>query len=70
MRFAQESRRCAVILGNGSNILAADGWISMVAVKTCFDNPEIELHDDVIRAGSGVTLSKLAMTARKTLFRT
>ena len=54
-----------LILGNGSNILAADGWISRIAVKTDQSNSDTVCSDDIIWAGSGVLLSRLTMTAQK-----
>ena len=54
-----------LILGNGSNILAADGWISRIAVKTDEGNSDTVRNGDIIWAGSGVLLSRLSMTAQR-----
>jgi UDP-N-acetylmuramate dehydrogenase len=54
-----------LILGNGSNILASDERISSVAVKTYDGNADILLYDNILWAGSGTLLSKLALAAQK-----
>jgi UDP-N-acetylmuramate dehydrogenase len=54
----------AVVLGGGSNILAADEGVSFPVIRTTGVN-HIEFDGDTIRAGCGVLLPELSRAAAK-----
>ncbi len=51
-----------IILGRGSNVLFADGELSLAVVSSCGLN-EITAEGDIISAGAGAPLSKIAAAA-------
>ncbi|NLL37970.1 MAG: UDP-N-acetylmuramate dehydrogenase [Clostridiales bacterium] len=54
-----------IIIGNGSNILASDGRIASIAVKTHDGLSQVTFCDDTCFAESGMLLSRLAVNAQK-----
>lgn len=54
-----------LIIGNGSNILASDGRIDSVAVKTFDGLSRADFSGDTCFAESGMLLSRLALSAQK-----
>lgn len=51
------------IHGNGSNVLFADGGYRGVIINIGQSMSEIQIEDNIIKAGAGITLSKLASVA-------
>ena len=54
-----------LIIGKGSNILASDGRIASIAVKTFDGLSEMVFSDDTCFAESGMLLSRLAVNAQR-----
>lgn len=51
------------LLGNGSNVLASDDGFRGVIIKLCGEFLEANVEGNVIKAGAGITLTKLANIA-------
>ena len=55
-----------LVIGNGTNLLVSDEPMDMFVIKTCDGMGEAELLDETtLRAGAGITLSRLAVFARE-----
>lgn len=63
LKIVNENNAPLHIIGNGSNILFTDEGISGIVIKLQFD--EINIENDVLEVGSGVSIAKLAMVALK-----
>jgi len=64
-RILREASIAPLLIGNGSNLLAADGPIDAIAVKTCDSMSAVDrLAGDGIYAPAGMLLSRVATFAR------
>jgi len=64
-RVLREARVRPLLIGNGSNLLAADGPIDRIAIKTQgASRIEVESGGEGIYASSGASLSRIATFAR------
>ena len=61
--FAKEENTDFFLLGNGSNVLASDAGFRGIVIKLGGDFLEAIVEGDIIKAGAGVTLTKLANAA-------
>lgn len=54
-----------LVIGNGTNLLVSDEALDIFVIKTCDGMGQAELLDEnTLRAGAGITLSRLAVFAR------
>jgi UDP-N-acetylmuramate dehydrogenase len=58
--FAKEENIDYFLLGNGSNVLASDEGFRGIIIKLGGDFLEATVDGEIIKAGAGITLSKLA----------
>ena len=58
MKIVNEKNIPLYIIGNGSNILFTDEGVEGVVIKLEFD--EININDEEVEVGSGITLGKLS----------
>ena len=65
LELAEEKDWPVLLLGNGSNLLAADGGIDLLAVCTGRMDQIERAGEHVIRAGAGVSLARLASFAMR-----
>lgn len=63
IRLARDSGIRTLVIGNGTNLLVSDKPMDMLVIKTNDGLSNITLNDNVITAGSGILLSKLAVFA-------
>ena len=61
--FAKEENTDFFLLGNGSNVLASDKGFRGIIIKLGGEFLEAIVEGDIIKAGAGVTLTKLANAA-------
>ena len=64
MRFAQACGARPLVIGNGSNLLVADEGLDRLVVNTSAMN-QITREEDLLTAGAGVSLARLADFACK-----
>ena len=67
LQYAKNNEIPITIIGNGTNLLVKDGGIRGIVIRLDFKNIEIIKKDNktIIKAGSGVTLAKLATIAKE-----
>ena len=64
-RILRDAGIAPILIGNGSNLLAADGPIDKIAVKTCDSAAEVmQRTADRVYAPAGMLLSRVATSAR------
>lgn len=63
IRLARESGIRTLVIGNGTNLLVSDKPLNMLVIKTNDGLSNISLNGNIIHAGSGILLSKLAVFA-------
>ena len=61
--FAKEENINYFLLGNGSNVLASDEGFRGIIIKLTGDFNEATVDGEIIKAGAGITLTKLANVA-------
>ena len=61
--FAKEENVNYFLLGNGSNVLASDEGFRGIIIKLTGDFNEASVDGEIIKAGAGITLTKLANVA-------
>ena len=65
LRFLRERGICPVFVGNGSNLLVHDAGIRGVVVHIGPALGEIRQTGEMLSAGAGITLARLAVYARE-----
>lgn len=65
LHFAEECGAKVLLLGNGTNLLAADEGVDRLVIDTSGMNGLTLAGEDTIRADAGVSLARLADFARK-----
>lgn len=67
LQYAKENEIPITIIGNGTNLLVKDGGIRGIVIQLKITNIEITDSENelIIKAGSGISLARLANTAQK-----
>lgn len=63
IRLARENGIRTLVIGNGTNLLVNDTPLDMLVIKTNDGLSDIHVEGDTIYAGSGILLSRLAVSA-------
>ncbi len=60
-----KNEKDVVIIGNGSNLIVSDEGIDKIVIKISNCLNDVEVHDNFITAGAGVSLTRLAKIAQE-----